>query len=98
MGHLDLQPEDNCDVEKAKQYISGEINVGALESRSLLVSVLDDRSNWIAKISEVRDTLIDAVGQFTPGNETERELLSLMARQLREVSAMLSPQKGNKCE
>ncbi len=89
MSHLDPQPEDNNDVRLAKSWVSGNLSPGALECRRLMVAALDDRSNWIAKAAEIRDTMIDVTTQFTPGNETERELMRLMAGNIREISAMM---------
>lgn len=89
MSHLDPQPEDNASVRKAKSWISGNLFPGALESTEMMIAVLDDRSNFIAKAAEARDTMIDVVTQFNPGNEIERELIKLMAGQLKEISMML---------
>ena len=91
MSHLSPQPEDNDDVLAAKKYIAGDLIVGRLDLRRLLIAVLDDRSDWIIKTAEARDTMIDVVAQFTPCNDYERELISLMAGQAREMSAMLNP-------
>jgi len=93
MSSLNKQPEDNKNVQAAKMFAAGELNAGALEQRRLFIAITDDRSDWIAKCAELRDTMIDAASQFTPGNEVEKQLISLMAGQVREVSAMLNPPK-----
>lgn len=91
MSHLDPQPEDDKDLISAKALVTGQLSATPQETLRLLEHVLDDRSNWVAKAAELRDSMIDVVHHFNPGNKTERDLISLMAGQSREVSAMLNP-------
>jgi len=91
MSHLDTQPEDNNEVIFAKELVAGTRQAIPQDVIHSLEHVLDDRSNWIEKAAEIRDTLIDVVAQIHPCNEYERELMSIMAGQARELSAMLRP-------
>lgn len=90
MSHLDPQPEDNDDVLSAKRYVAGYLDVDELEARRLMIAVIDDRSNWIAKAAEMADTMADAVAQISTDDKQGRELISLMAGQAREIYGMLN--------
>jgi len=90
MSHLDPQPEDSDDVLSAKRYVAGYLDVDGLEYRRLMIAVIDDRSNWVAKAAEMADTMIDVAATMYTRNEDESKLMSLLVGQAREIYEMLN--------
>ena len=98
MNHkIEIHQWDPAEVRTAKRYLNGDIQIGALEMRRILLAVLDDREQWAAKATIARDLLLKVSVRNDQRIESERALMGAISTQVREISAMLCPCDSQPC-
>ena len=91
MSHLDNKPEDTKDIKAAKAIVQGKAEACPQEIVRLLMACLDDRSNFVAKLAESSDSMIDVAAAFQAHTELQQESLDWQRGLIREIGAMLEP-------
>jgi len=89
-SRLEIHQWDSDDVRTAKRHLNGDITIGGAELRRILLAVIDDREQWVAKAAIARDVMLGRLTQHDMHAESERTLMAAMSTQVREISAMLS--------